>query len=241
MNWVFVISLSLLFGIQLLGCKQDEQAVERSQAEESFMQKTTLSNSRDVLPIDSAELQQHLAEKYGQTKFRLPIWLSPTPQYLVPIGNWERVKQYQQVQGETFKEGSRFYPDPIRLVYDKFEGLFDNIILYNDSTKTSSLLLSKDMTVKQFWLFNPDNSGTGDYLMVFSTANPNDIEASSLFLKPLGSDTIVSPFGENQKVVDWSINPVSKKMVTMLATGGSETFQVVEYSLTGLPGIGAKN
>lgn len=169
-----------------------------------------------LIKVDA--LNRSLETNFKFNSLGKPIGVSGTPYWLVTVGGWHINDRNILLQGEAFRQGNPFYPNPVRNTEVEFKGPFTGLILFNQETgayrwvipNTNSREGLKYQRTKDFHLLVLEESDT--------TLRFYEITSNTAFE--------VSP---SEQIAEWSVNDQTNEIV--LFVGTEDKMDVVKYSI----------
>lgn len=181
------------------GIKQDSAASDAK----SFY----LSDYNDTL-VNLQRLNAELATDFNSKSLGKPIGVSGTANWLVTVGAWKLNDRNILLQGNAFKEGNNFFPNPKRNTEVEFSGPFSGLIKYNSENG------------KYVWVYRPERDfeslkyqRTANFHLVVVSENSTSLE----FIE-VGSNAPISVTAEGE-IIEWSVNDMSDEVVMLIRKG----------------------
>lgn len=165
------------------------------------------------LKIDLHQLNSNINGQYDFLDFGVPIKLSGGPFYLITVGAWKMEKRIGQVQGELFREGNRFWPDPSRMSHIYIKGPFMELLTYNSQVKQYERLYQLSDSIDLVQMLNPGLSSDGDNLLICAQGNSAGYTSFKIIStqKKAVRNILQAPY----LVQDWAINGTLKELITI--------------------------
>ena len=115
-----------VFSILLFSCNSEKN--RHAEEEGSIM--STFSLYKDTL-VNLHDLNTALGTEFNSKSLGKPIGISGTSQWLITVGGWKLNDRNILLQGNSFREGNQFFPNPMRNTEVEFNGPFGGLIKYD--------------------------------------------------------------------------------------------------------------
>lgn len=136
------------------------------------------------------------------------------------MGGWKLNDRNILLQGEAFKEGNQFYPNPKRNTEVELNGPFRGLINYNSTSGLYTWLIAPDKEIETL-----KYQRTERFHLVVLSEDDRKLE----FTEISGDNRFL--ITSKSEILDWSVNNHSNEIILLLDSAGDtrvQQYQIVE-------------